>query len=1118
MAPEQAQAHFEHVSACGYCGALLKEAVSDLNEETTALEEKQIVALKSARSDWQHRLARQIAGTIAPDPVSWWMRWRPAPRLALAAAGLLAVAIVGYRYEFQRTQEKQVGSLLAQAAGERRPSELRMVGAPYVGLGKGVQREPASTFLNTPGALLKAEALIYDQMASHPSDSVWLHAKAQADLLDGKQDAAAATLARALQLDPKSPEILTDLATAYFQQKNYAAAYEALSQVLVLRPNDPLALFNRAIVSENQFLYRQALDDWEHYLNVDPHSQWANEAQGRAEAVRKKLENHDQSRAAPLLSPAQLVEAADNPEGRLKVDERVEEYLDEAVSSWLPKAYSEAAAPGDPAFQQALFFLADLTSRQHSDHWLLDLLRGASAPNFPQAVADLARAAQANLAGAYEKAREHAARAEQLFQASGNVAGSLRAQFERTFSAQLLRDSKACRQQASVALAESERHSYPWLHIQLGLEKSVCLGLMGDIGGDEKVVRRALERAEQNGYKVLFLRALGFIADDKLETGDSSGAWQLASAGLERYWSEQSPSMRGYNLYTEGSYIAEATGQPELQLAMSREAVALIDSDRDLSMRAMAHTMVAYAGMAAHRHEIAEVHYAEAARLYSRASPTGATRSNRIEIEIRMAQLEARQGRFDTALARLTRVQSETERLTNNYLALMFYSTLGEVQLRQQHVVEAEQALWPALELAELKLASLKSEAQRVSWSKDAAPVYLAMAEAELVQGREQESLEMYEWYLSAAQRVGKQPLDSPLRKPGAVRSLPEAARLTSRLPLLSGVTVLAYGLLPDGMAIWAYDDRGVMTRWFQGPTQDLQELSARFYDLSSDPRSEMSAVRRDAQRLYQLLIAPVEERLTPGRTLMVEGEESMARLPFEALLDSEGHYLVERTPIVHSLGQSPEAWLHRDVSISPALPALIVGSTASSQVDGLIKLPDVAAEADTVASSFHSPHVLKGGEATLSRVKNELPSAAVFHFAGHSLFTADKAGLMLIASEAPGDRPLLLDADVLRGLTLRNMRLAVLSACSTASGSGGSRGFNSVTEALLRAGVPHVVASRWAVDSTEAHKFIEDYYHNLFSGASVSQATRLTSRRMLSNPPTSHPYYWSAFAAYGRP
>ena len=110
-----------------------------------------------------------------------------------------------------------------------------------------------------------------------------------------------------------------------------------------------------------------------------------------------------------------------------------------------------------------------------------------------------------------------------------------------------------------------------------------------------------------------------------------------------------------------------------------------------------------------------------------------------------------------------------------------------------------------------------------------------------------------------------------------------------------------------------------------------------------------------------------------------------------------------------------------------------------------------------------------------------------------------------------------LLDAAAIRQLRPESLELAVLSACNTASGSGGSSGFDSVTDALIRAGVPHVVASRWAVDSAETRGFVEDFYHNALSGQTVSDAIRQTSRKMLADPRTSHPYYWSAFAAYGR-
>jgi len=306
--------------------------------------------------------------------------------------------------------------------------------------------------------------------------------------------------------------------------------------------------------------------------------------------------------------------------------------------------------------------------------------------------------------------------------------------------------------------------------------------------------------------------------------------------------------------------------------------------------------------------------------------------------------------------------------------------------------------------------------------------------------------------------------------------------------------------------------------RWIPQPTHDLQELVDRFSDLTSDPHSELSAVRRDARTLYQVLIAPIEERLVPGRTLIIEADGLLARLPMEALLDSEAHFLVERWPIVHSLGQELEARLRETGPVSADWSALVVGSTAALPGQEMISLPDVGVEADNVAKQFSRSKVLTGEEATLNSVQSELASAAVFHFAGHSLATPERNGLLLRSGSSSHEDPALLDADILRRLPLPNLRLAVLSACSTASDNEGSDGFDSVTEALLRAGVPHVVASRWGVESVVARALVENFYRNTLSGQAVSDAVRLTSRKMLADPRTAHPYYWSAFAAYGRP
>ena len=131
-------------------------------------------------------------------------------------------------------------------------------------------------------------------------------------MLEGKYDAAVEALRRALELEPHSPALLTDLATAYFQRAqqedrkdDLGAAYEYLSQALKLHPDDPVALFNRAIVAEHQFLYHQALDDWDHYLRVDPRFAVGGRSPQPCQRVcARNLKEHEQSGRAAAVAGA----------------------------------------------------------------------------------------------------------------------------------------------------------------------------------------------------------------------------------------------------------------------------------------------------------------------------------------------------------------------------------------------------------------------------------------------------------------------------------------------------------------------------------------------------------------------------------------------------------------------------------------------------------------------------------------------------------------------------------------------------------------------------------------------------------------------------------------------
>jgi CHAT domain-containing protein len=92
-----------------------------------------------------------------------------------------------------------------------------------------------------------------------------------------------------------------------------------------------------------------------------------------------------------------------------------------------------------------------------------------------------------------------------------------------------------------------------------------------------------------------------------------------------------------------------------------------------------------------------------------------------------------------------------------------------------------------------------------------------------------------------------------------------------------------------------------------------------------------------------------------------------------------------------------------------------------------------------------------------------------------------------------------------------------VLSSCATAVASHGLDDPESLVRVFLGAGVPHVVASDWQVDSRATEDLMQAFYERLIRGDSVSAALASAERAIRSRQETSQPYYWAAFAQFGR-
>jgi len=1144
VAPEKAREYLRHAEDCDHCGPLLRQATAEFSDEFTSDEEEMISQLKTSDPAWQKQFARELAaksrvqggpsskelGKVVRGP--WFRRWQP---VALAAAATIIVVVMLSVF-VSNYYSQRPNKLLAQAYGERRNLEVRFQNAQH-GPVKVERARGEESRLNRPAALLEAEALIARGLEKEPNSLFWLQAKGRADLLEGNYEAAIQSLQKALDLsfqnaldlEAHGASLQTDMASAYFQRaeladraSDYGKAIELLSKVLAKNPNDPIARFNRALVNEKMFLYRQALEDWEYYLRLDQQGEWANEATQHINDLRKKLDGQTRSATERLLDPAAFVKELDQAGKDSEVKRRSEDYLDTAVREWLPAATNDAAKA--PETTAALARLAIMLRDTHQDPWLSDLLTTPPSKNFSLGVGALAEASNANATGDFAGAQNSAIRAQQLFQDSGSRAGKSRSQLELLYALDRSGQSNNC-----LATADSlarDLGEYRWIEVQLFMERSNCLGQVGRFSDSQRAIETSVSLAGKSGYGTASLRALGLAAALHTDQGNASAAASLDRQGLERYWNGVYPAIRAYQFYSDLGYHAEKREQWNFALILAKEAVASIALSPQRLGEAFARHRLAKTAVQTGDTALAIAEFDRARQLFAELPQTDVTINYQADGEIELARLEAERGNLDQSWAHLSTARAQLTKTTRYYTALNFYQTLGELQHLRGDQAQAEKAFRAVLAVTERGLASLQDEREREVWARDTRDVYRAIAEIRWDAKDVEGALAVWEWYRGAVLRKDAAPHSNSIDAGIDLASLDAGPPLPA-MPEVRAVsnptdkTELIYLETPKRLLIFVIGDQGVTGKQVVIAQDELQRLAQRFSEQCGDPSSDLASLQKNARQLYDLLIGPIADRLPKGHThsLVVETDQAIANVPLSALLDQQGQYLGDSYDIVLSQSLQRQS---TTPNISSSQRALIVGAPAltGNLAQNLEPLGDALQEANYVGSKFKSSTLLTGRQATLDTIKNKLPQSELFHFAGHALALSDHVGLLLATPDSQdhtGDTAIL-DSNGVASLNLSSIQLAVFSACSTAKDeNAGEASAESLVNLFLRAGVSQVLASRWNVDSRITAKFMQVFYDNLLAGASVISSVRQAEVQLRTNTETRHPYYWAAFAVFAQ-
>lgn len=1029
------------------------------------LEELSVASeLRTGSSKWQRDLARGLAAGARQTP-------RRGAWMGIAASVVLVAGGVLW-WSYERSARPEV--LLARAFTQSRPFEYRLPDAGYSA--QDTRRSAGSSSFDKPADLLRAEEEIRRRLSSRPDDAHALVLRGLAEIEDRDYEAAIDSLNHASDITPPDTRALVALGCAYLMRGDvekraidYGHALDFLLKALRQSPRDRAALFNLAIAYEKLSLLDEAAETWRKLLAL-PADGWSGEAKGRLDHVEQLRGVRRHIEGAVVQDPGAFF-------ARRAAGFRAERYIDIFWSKWLP--YVSV----NPEARHASDALAAEMERQHGDASVHDALAAARSGRASEALAQVAEVIAKIREGKSDSVLLVARSALPALEAKGQFAAASRLRAEMVYIDRVQYRLPDCLRDADLDMARIRSSPYPSIRAQVQLERGSCLFTLGDQAGARAEFAEAERDLADHGLWRQHLRAAGFLVDADRFAGNHESAWRNGVSGLDSFWKtdagllqaqtiqvalEGSAATLGWDnaaaaLYGAGARSAALGGHLSLEAACRMDYSVLL---RTIGDRA------------------GEMHELDTAQRLFRELPAGPETGSRLAFgRMRRAEAEIEDGRPSIALATLNDLESRPSDLPPAS-RVELEQARGQAYFAQSSFSTAAARYRKALAIAE------------ESHSLPALESYRGLAQIQLIEGDAPAAFST--WQASRPNLAGG----------GA--SAPRADAGPFDL-------FVSFALLPRGLAVFSKNGSVCRARMVSASPGEVELACRRFVRLCSSPASSREELGEVGRRLYQWLLAPELEGISPGSRVLLQADGGVAGLPFAALTTYEGVPAGERYIIEELSGRFAPSSGSIEMFDS-ASPALLV-SVPSARAPGGARLPLLSAaqaETDDVHGFLSNASVLTDDLATPEVLRAAIPRAAMFHFAGHG-WSDGGNGALLLAPGSNGEARYMTAREI-AGEDWGHCRLAVLSACLTAAGElQGPINNRSLVRALLTAGAQRVVAAKWSISSEATRPLMKEFYLQLTRGRSVPDALNRAEMALAHQDRWNHPYYWAAFSVFRR-
>jgi CHAT domain-containing protein len=1051
--------------------------------------------------------------------------------ISLSALVLLIIAGIAILWWWQ-SYTAQAMRLLVRKFSDQRTVEGRLAGG-FKG-GRFVPPTADDTLLQAT-EIIDASHLLDKAIAANEAGARLAYARLLL-LTSEKAPATLKAFQQVVETQPASAAAINDLGVCLLAHDQLEEALTKFEEALKQQPEMPEALFNRALCYQQLQLRDAASTDFARLLEIERDRSWRDEIRRRHQDVstaisppKEVAEEFDRAFAAQDFEAAGRV-ADDNLGAALRYayDDCSREYLkatalDEAKTSERELSKIRligermAAVSGDKSYLALAAYLQGL-SRQDAANQLTLIGEYLEIEKLPSIKIAMGR--QSDLQ-----------KLSLRFKESGNQLFEFFSTYQTGYldSCSNLFSHSMAKMREALKIAESRKWPY---------QSAVVLAQMGNICtriGQDSLALAYCGQAipEDKGLPYIESKALQYMAN---------AYWHMGNSSKGLLYLRQSSNilltkLPLFNDLANNALLAadfyRSINNHNLALLYARQALGYAEAGKFQSCIAQTASFIAV--------ELAELN--QVADSESKIQQAFATlekltedqrRYSKMLVLLRAGGLASRQGKFEQAEQHFAQAQTIAEMSEEKELPL--------IKILKARAASYARAGQPKRASADLNHAIALIEAYRnnISERSNRSDFFDASQDVfdQMIQLQARAFGQMDKAFNISEQARARTLLDditatasnaaaiqaSQIATTPAPFSIPALTLNKIRTALPDDLTLISYSVTSGGTLIFVVRRDDFIAVTSEVSTEDLDRL-VQDYVAGLKEQAPVEKLAEQSRRLYQLLIAPVEAKLGTTNRLCIAPDKALHRLPFDALLDAAGNYLIQSHVLTSVPSASTLVYCLKQAQRKNAVVdenLLAIGNPLFSRdhFPDLLFLPDAEHEVYESALSYSHPAILTGPKATKAQTLAELMNCDVAHFSTHCLVkekTPWLAALVLAqASENPDDE--LLRLNEFNKIGLLRARLVILSACQSGLGQYyRGEGIVSLVRPFLARSVPSVVASLWPVDSQATATLMIDFHRaRKQNGRLAADALRTAQTQMIQSASFNHPYYWAPFVVVG--